>query len=183
MKITHHVAFAAIIILSGILPSCTMPDPMFSQNVGMIQDTNYPSSKIVGTWASFSASPFQTETEAREDKAYYQIFTGGRGKIRQSSKNVANGHFIAMEANFRWERLGPNRWRIMLPPSSAYRVTDSRVMTMGSIGARECQVRYYQGSLYEMTTGSVWVPANAENISNLTKRVREQAPVIQLNLE
>jgi len=183
MKTTRHAAIAATMILSGLLPSCIMPDPMFSENAGMIQDINYPSSKVVGTWVSFNASPFQTETDVKEDKSYYDLWPNGRGRIRQSSKNLATGHSIAMEANLRWEYLGSNRWNVMLPPSSAYKVTDRNQMTMGSIGARVSQVRYYQGNLYDMDVGDVWVSATKGNISELTKRRREQEHVFQLKLE
>lgn len=179
----QHAAIAAIIILSGMMPSCMMPDPMFSENVGMIQDINYPPSKIVGTWASFDNSPLQPDELKTENKTYYEIYPKGRGKTVQSSKSLATGNSIAMEANFKWEYLGANTWKIKLPPSSEYRITDSRSMTMGSIGARECQVRYYEGNLYQMKGGQVWVPATARNISELAKRRREQDPIIQMNLQ
>jgi hypothetical protein len=159
-----------------------MPDPMFSENVGMIQDTNYPSSKIVGTWATFGASPVQTETVNNEVKIYFDINSNGSGRIRQCSKNLATGHDMSLEANFRWKYLGANRWDIMLPSSNEYKTTDSNLMTKGNIGARTVHVRYYQGNLYEMTGGGVWVPANRENISEMANRRRQEAPVLRLNL-
>ncbi len=182
MKTKQHSTIALSLLLTVLLPSCMMPDPMFTQNSGMIQNVNYPASKIVGSWTSFRTSAIPTNTEMREDKIYYDILPNGRGKVRQSSKNLATGHFIAMEAKFKWKYMGENQWNIMLPSSSEYRVTDSLEMTMGSIGARECLVRYYQGNLYEMKSGEVWVPSNKKNISELTKRRREQPAVFQLNL-
>ncbi len=184
MKIAQqHAAIAAIIILSGSLPSCVMPDPMFTQNAGMIQDINYPSSKIVGTWASVQVAAIQTDTVKMEDKTYYEFFSNGRGKTRQSSKNRATGSSISMEANFRWKYQGANTWKIMLPASSEYRVIDNQNMAMGNVAAREGQLRYYQGNLYEMDTRQIWVRATAENIANLAKRHRENDPIIQLNLD
>lgn len=182
MKTKKHTAIAALLILTGFLPSCVMPDPMFSKNARMIQDVNYPATKILGTWASFSSSPIPTETQVIENKTYYEIRSGGRGKLRQSSKNLVTSNFIAMEANLRWEYLGENNWNIMLPATSEYRVTDSRDMTMSSRGSRTLHVRYYQGDLYEMTKHTVLVPANRDSISELANRRRQQAPVLELKL-
>ena len=182
MKFTQFAAGLVIIILSGILPSCKVPDPMFLRNAGNIQGINYPSSMIVGTWVSMSVPPLPSDTLMIEDKSYYDIYPGGRGRVRQSSKNLATGNFIAMEADFTWDYQEANCWRIMMPPSSKYKITDSRAMTMGSMKAREFQVSYYQGDLYEMTTEQIWVIANAENISRLAKRLREKDLVLHISL-
>jgi len=167
-----------------LICSCTVQDTTYARGASSIKDMQYPPNRIVGVWANVEAS-FTGDPKRGETKTYYEILPNGRGQIRQFSLYRSTGHFIDLEAAFSWQYLGNNRWRILLPPSTAYRVLRNNGVNMGYVGARDATVRYAGEKLYCTASrqgfqiGQAWVRATAENVSDAAKRARSEAPVIK----
>ncbi len=174
----------AVILATGLLVSCAVSDPVFLKNSGKISDTNYPANKIVGTWAHVWVSPVHTSSSANERKLYLNILPNGNGRVRDVSRNLANGGHLSAEAPLTWRYEGKNWWRITLPALSAYRVTDSYRMSLApglDKKASDVRVRYFEGNLYDFRTKQVFVPANAQSVSELANRMRRETPIIKID--
>ena len=173
-----------VVCTAMTLASCAVPDPMFLANSRNIQDIEYPETKIVGTWVHVSIAPVQTDQVAIERKVYLDIYATGRGRVREAVKNKANGGRLSAEAQLKWKYLGNNQWKITLPGSDHYRVTDSYLLRMDPAqnkGAGDVLVRYYNGNLYDFQSQRVLVKATVENVSQLANRMRSQTPVLHLD--
>jgi hypothetical protein len=172
-----------VAVFATALCSCAVPDPMWSANAGSIQDVNYPSTKIVGTWATMVMSEVTTNTAAPEVKVYYEIRPGGRGHLRQVSTNRATGAGMTLEADFTWKYLGSNKWLITLPPSTEYKITSSNNSQIGYRDSVTMNARYWNGNLYVMPGQQVWVPADAEHVAAMAQRMRGQPQLLHLDLQ
>jgi hypothetical protein len=179
-KTVIYLSRVIVTIFAATLCSCAVPDPMWSANAGRIQDINYPSTQIVGTWATMVISEVTTNTEAPEVKVYYDIKPGGRGHLRQASTNRATGGSMSLEADFTWKYLGSNNWVIVLPPSTDYRITSSNNAQMGYRASVSMNVRYWNGNLYVMPGQQVWVPADADHVAAMAQRMRSQPTLLQI---
>lgn len=174
------------ILIAALLASCATPDPKFLANARNVTDTNYPSDKILGTWAHISVRPVETAYEAIETKVYFDFRRNGRGTVREAVRNKANGGSLSAEAGFTWAYLGNNRWKFTTPGTAAYRVTDSHLLTMNRSANKPPSdhiVRYYNGYLYDFGAQRVLVRATAENVSNLANRMRGVTPVLSTDRE
>ena len=103
---------------------------------------------------------------------YFIISSNGHAAIRQSIANKADGGHLCMEANTRWEYMGKNKWKITMPASSDYRITDSKGLTPNSWNATVETLRYYNGELYMMPSCQILVRATSENIKEMADRER-----------
>ena len=192
----HKSNFAVFILLcwSAALCSCVISvsqDPLLKANASKIQDTEYPQDYIVGLWVEMK----EAECMGIESKlkVYYDIRSGGKGTMRQSQRITqweAPSKSISLEGEFKWRYLGLNRWEIILPPSSAYRVTDASGYKIGYCESRSFIVRYYDGCLYELPhssrdkhgaakhLGSIFVKATQQNIQEASNMARRNANVV-----
>jgi hypothetical protein len=124
-----------------------------------------------------------TNTTPSEQKIYYEIGPNGMGRVRQHTTNPESGLYITIEADFRWKYLGANRWLIMLPPSTAYRVLDANQFSMGYRPAVTFTVRYYDDNLYEEGIPLVLVPADPAHVAALSQRLRSQPQLIHIETQ
>ena len=174
--VTKNLLYSGILLVALLLCSCTTPDPRFVENASKIEDISYPPGKIVGTWAAVYISVVQAQNVDSEGKVYYQIRPGGKGLMRQASKNTSTGESLSLEGDFTWKYLGANRWMINMPPSSEYRITSTSHMSMGYRPAVTFYVRYYNDELYITPGSNVWVRADREHVEELARRVRSAPP-------
>ena len=173
---THSTLLAIVVAgMACLLASCGHPDPLYFQNARYIKDCEYPKNRIVGSWATLQTPVVSSDRVHIEDKSYFQLRSGGTGQVRQFSKNYRSGSTIELEANLHWSYLGRNHWRISLPSSDAYRVTNvTGGMSKGYRGPVNHVVRYYDGRLYEPQRARVWVPLTEREIKALAERMRSQ---------
>ena len=176
-RFVHFLLRVSPVAVALLLCSCRTPDPKYSANVSRIPDINYSPDKIVGTWADVYISLVQSQTVGSEGKVYYEFRPGGRGLMRQASRNTTTGASLSIEGDFTWKYLGANRWVLNMPPSSEYRVTSSNNLVMGYRPAVAIYVRYFENELYVTPGGSVWVRATRERVTELARRVRSSPPV------
>ena len=177
-KLTKYSTFLVLISLSISLCSCALQDPKFLANVGSIKDTDYPKEKIVGSWATMMVSQFQSTSLQEEHKMYFDFRSNGRGSVRHFETNKANGNQISMEGSLKWSYLGKNKWKVYLPASSEYRVSDNKGYQMGSWAAEEETLRYYNGELYMTPTCLILVRPTRDNMSEMAKRQRDRGPLL-----
>jgi len=175
----------ALVSVAPIFCSCTVQDSAYAAGSSRVADVDFSANHIVGVWAEVSARPRNPARD--ETKSYYQFEANGRGVNRQYSLFRATGHSVSMEAPIKWRYLGSNRWQIMLPPSTAYRVIENQGgVSVGYIGARDFIARYSDGKLYCIVTigslqgGSVLVRATRENVAEAANRARSEHPVLGL---
>ena len=160
-----------------------MPDPLFTQNAANIRDVEYPRTTVVGTWVTMKVSPIQTPSLDLEVKCFYELNSGGGGKMRQAVVNHTTKGKIGIEASISWSYLGNNHWKISLPSSDKFKVTDNRGgWEVGAKGAQDIFVRYHEGRLYEGKTGSVWVRAEHRAVKDMTERLRSQPPILRVTM-
>lgn len=174
--IVQKLAFIALVVL---LSSCAIQEQLYTSGSSGIPDTNYPAEKIVGTWVT--VNPNKTGDPGKEDsKIYYDFMPNSRGKTRQFSMYKSSGHSISLEANFSWEYLGSNRWRISLPGVAGYKVIENHGVTVGAIKPRTLIARYHDDKLFVtgnalgFQVGMVWVRATRENILESLHRARTE---------
>jgi hypothetical protein len=175
-----------LIFFAGAFCSCTIADPLFLENSGRISSVNYAANKIVGTWVHVNISPLRTNTQAMESKVYLDFRSNGKGKVREVALNRVDGGHLSAEATMRWIYNGGNLWKVTLPPSTEYRVTDSYLLRRTPEAYKEAKsilLRYYDGNLYDFESRQVLVPANMQSVSELANRMRRQTPVIRLNTD
>jgi len=175
-KLSKHLLKAFVLIYAATLCSCAMPDPKYSANVSRISDIDYPRTKIVGTWADVYVKQIQTSDADAEGKVYYEIYSNGSGTVRQASRNPVTGRSMSIEATFKWHYLGKNKWSIILPPSTQYRVVESSGFEMGYRDSVTMFVRYYNGELYQTPTSHIWVQADSAHVSELSQRIHSNQP-------
>lgn len=162
--------FSALLLL---LPSCAIQDPEFTRTVAAIQDIDYPANKIVGSWFHVDHDPIRTSDRDMEFKQSIEFRSGGRGTHFQHARNLANGREIEVEAPITWSYLGKNRWQVVRPPTSQYRVIKNRGLSIGSGPGVTLVVRYHSGKLYYLRAGQIWVPHNETEVRRLLARLRE----------
>ena len=171
---------AVVILLPILLCSCVAlapNDPKYAANRERIQPINYPQNTIVGTWTSMDVVPIQMSDFYMDIKVSYEFLPGGTGTLIQTTQNRANGTSLDIEADCKWRYVGPNRWMIMLPPSSEYRVLASKGMSMGTRGAVNSFASYLEDELYVEPEREVWVRSDQARVSELARRLRSQQPV------
>lgn len=184
MKQHFSLALSAVTAICALLLcSCAATDPKFVMNAPKIPDVNYPPDTILGTWADMFISPIQGPSTVSEGKIYYEIRPNGKGGVRQFTKNARTGHSISLEADIKWKYFGNNKWEIYLPPSSEYRVTSEDGMEMGKRGAVTIYASFYDDELYVLPTRHVWVRADAERVADLSRRLRNTRPLVEVVIE
>lgn len=167
------------IAFAMLLFSCAVQEQLYTSGSSGIPDTNYPADKIAGVWVT--VNPNKTGDPGKDDtKIYYEFMPNNRGKTRQFSTFKANGHSISLEANFSWEYLGSNRWRISLPGITGYKVIENHGVNVGGIKPRTMIARYHEDTLFVtgnalgFQVGMVWVRATRENILASLHRARTE---------
>lgn len=171
--------FSIFVTIMWLLNSCAVEEARYTSTKGDISSTNYSPEKILGLWVT--VNPNRTGDPAKDDtKIYYDIMQGNRGRTRQFSMYKATGHSISLEANFTWEYLGNNRWKISLPGIAGYKVIENHGVNVGDIKPRTLIARYHDDKLYVtgnalgFQVGMVWVRATRENISDSLRRARTE---------
>ena len=169
----------------ALLSSCAIQDPEFTRTVSQIQDVDYPPGKIVGSWFHVEYDPVRTNVRDMEYKQSIEFRSGGRGTHYQYAKNLVDGRGIELEGEITWSYLGKNRWQIVRPPTTSYRVIKSNGPTIGSGPGVTLTVRYHQGKLYYPRAGQIWVPHNETEVRNLLQRMRQarQAQQSYINIQ
>ncbi len=172
---------SALLTVTALLASCAVPDPKFLAHAGDVRNVDYPENKIVGTWAHVSIMPVRTTQIELESKSYLEIRPGGTGRKREVSTNKLTGGYLAAEGNFRWAKTGRNQWRISLPGTAAYRVTDSYLMAQDKSITKppvDIYLSYHNEELYDFSTKRVLVRATPANVTQLANRMRSQTVVL-----
>lgn len=177
--------FLAVPCMLLLLCSCAIQDPTYAANFSKIKDTDFPPNYIVGLWAYVSK---KNPVTGEELKAYTEINANGRGRVRDHALWRDHGGFLSKEAEITWRYLGKNRWEIFYPPSTAYRITERSGTNVTITPGRGFSliVRYYEDKLYSTTndasrqSGTIFVRATEDNVSQLVKSVRSQPQLIKL---
>ena len=123
--------------------------------------------------------PIQMSDFYMDNKVSYEFFPDGTGTLIQTTQNRANRTSLDIEADCKWRYVGPNRWMILLPPSSAYRVLASKGLVMGTRGPVNCFASYFEDELYVEPTRQVWVRTDEARVWELARRLRSQPPVFR----
>jgi hypothetical protein len=174
MKTVFCVYWCVIALVASVLLSSCVIDPLYTQNAPKLADVDYPPNKVVGEWVKVWVSGIQTSADVEEAKTYYTFFPGGKGHVRQFRFNRLDDSEISIEAAFRWEYIGPNRWMVFTPASSEYRQTDGQGLKMYRWGPQKRVIRFYNGHFYDISTKSLLVKATRKDISAAAERLRSQ---------
>jgi hypothetical protein len=162
LKMNRILVVGWLLVLPFLLGSCSVaiPDEAYMDGHGQIDhEQQVSSSRVHGMWVRFSTTAIGHAATGKETRSHFKFDPGGGGKVREINKFLSTGSSIILEAPLRWERIGPNRWRVDLPATDRYRVIKADGAEIsGQRQARSFRMAYANGRLYDIDNLKTLVP-------------------------
>jgi hypothetical protein len=166
-----------LLLITFMLASCVIPDPVYQQNHSKIQDVEYDASKISGDWMQVGkhAQNFNGTLTEVEDQLYLSLREGGAGLMNRVHKFNGAAKASISERKCTWKYLGHNKWRIIVRNDTARVVQVAKGYTMNpnrSLPPEVFVVRYFDGRLYPTNTPNTFVRATDSAIKRQLANIR-----------
>jgi hypothetical protein len=170
-------AQVCLFLSASALTSCVIPDPVYQQNYSMIQDVDYPASKIGGEWMQIGkhTQNFSGNLAQVEDQLYLFLDENGEGLMNRIHKVSGASKAMISERKCSWDYLGQNRWRIVIRNDTARVVQLPKGYTMNpdrTAPPGVFEVRYFEGRLYPTKTPNTFVKATDTAIKRQLAKIR-----------
>ena len=171
---THFIKRVRLLLFgtSMLLVSCVMPDPLFLQRAGSIQNAPYPASKIHGDWMTVSYSPIRSAGEDLEYKFFVRFLPGGSAEFRQFAFNQRGKQHGEMHATASWRYQGNNFWLLSIPGSEQFIIDSSRGSHVIPFPPAVLRLRWHEGRLFDLSREAVWIRLDAGELRRMKQRLQ-----------
>ena len=167
--ISRNVVSIFCLFIACCLPSCVneriCPDPVYQQKFATIQDTAYPSDKIIGAWMQVGGNKF---TESRD---YLLLKRDGTGTRRIVLIRAGQDQRLVSEASIMWQYLGKNRWKIAF---FGEHVVSNPVWANATVSGNNITtiVRFKDNRLYPQECPNTYVRADVDEVQQQLHSIR-----------
>lgn len=173
----HTFTSVVLLVLVGALSSCVTPDPVYHQNLGFIEDKDYPNSTVVGMWmiAGGHSQFMENRTVKIEDRFYLLLREDGTGLQQEFHKYDGKPTPSMTERRLTWRSIGRNRWQFVTQPKTVRLLSEPEGMEVTlnrNAPPRIVTFRYYNGRLHPSDVPNTWVRTNEGEVKRKLSEIR-----------